>query len=126
MPQRTFLTIVGAIGLVIGTVALLFPAVLLASKGVLPDPAPVVWMREVGALILGLSAIVLLVRRQPDTPSLRAILWGNALVHGGLLPIEIFAWHAGVITRLDGIVPNSILHVVVSAGFVFFATRRAA
>ncbi|MFO0738912.1 MAG: hypothetical protein U0270_23635 [Labilithrix sp.] len=42
------------------------------------------------------------------------------------MPIEIFAWHGGVITRLDGIVPNSILHVVVSVGFVFFATRRAA
>jgi hypothetical protein len=55
-----------------------------------------------------------------DTPALRAVLWGNAIVHGSLLPIEIVAWHAGVITRLGGIVPNSVL-LVVASGFLFFA-----
>jgi hypothetical protein len=126
MQRRIFLTVVGTLGLVIGLVALFFPAFLLAAKGVAPDPAPSVWVREVGVLILALSAIVLLVRGQPDTPSMRAVLWGNAIVHGGLLPIEIVAWHGGVITRLDGIVPNSVLHVLVAVGFVFFARRVTA
>jgi hypothetical protein len=93
---------------------------------VTPDPAPSVWVREVGVLILALSAIVLLVRGQPDTPAMRAVLWGNAVVHGGLLPIEIVAWHGGVITRLDGIVPNSVLHALVAVGFVLFALRVTA
>lgn len=123
MSRRTFLTIVATLGLVIGLVALCFPAVLLASKGVLPELAPSVWVREVGVLILALSTMLLLVRGQPDTPAMRAVLWGNAIVHGGLLPIEILAWHGGVITRLDGIVPNSVLHVLVAIGFVFFARR---
>ena len=123
MHRRTFLTLVGTLGLVIGLVALFFPAVLLAGKGVPPEPAPSVWVREVGVLILALSAILLLIRGQPDTPAMRAVLWGNSIVHGGLLPIEIVAWHAGVITRLDGIVPNSVLHLLVAIGFVFFARR---
>jgi hypothetical protein len=54
---------------------------------------------------------------------MRAVLWGNSIVHGGLLPIEIIAWHAGVITRLDGIVPNSVVHLLAAVGFVFFARR---
>lgn len=123
MHQRTFITIVGTLGLAIGLLALCFPAVLLAGKGVLPEPATAVWVREVGVLILGLSVILLLLRNQPDTPSMRAVLWGNAVVHGGLLPIEIMAWQGGVITRLAGVVPNSALHVVVATGFVFFASR---
>ena len=54
---------------------------------------------------------------------MRAILWGNAMVHAGLLPIEILAWRGGVITRLDGIVPNTVLHLMFVAGFVLFARR---
>ena len=121
MQRRTFLTITSALGLVIGFVALSFPAFLLSGKGVAPEAATCVWVREVGVLILALSTIVLLVRGEPDTPAMRALLWGNAIVHIGLLPIEILAWRGGVITRLDGIVPNSALHVVFALGFAFFA-----
>jgi hypothetical protein len=42
-------------------------------------------------------------------------------VHFGLLPIEIVAYRQGVITQLSGIVPNSLLHVVLAAGFATFA-----
>jgi hypothetical protein len=124
MPRSLFLTIAGVVGLVIGLLALLLPSVILTGKGVTLDAATPIWVREVGVGILALSVIVLLVRRHADTPTLRAVLWGNALVHGALLPIEIVAWRDGVITRLDGIVPNSILHVVFAAGFIFFARIR--
>jgi hypothetical protein len=123
MHRKTFLAVIGTLGFVIGLVALCFPAVLLAGKGVAPEPAVCVWVREVGVLIVALSTILLLVRGQPDTPAMCAVLWGNAIVHGGLLPIEIIAWHGGVITRLDGIAPNSVLHAVAAIGFAFFARR---
>ena len=123
MQRKTFLGVVGTIGLLIGLVALTQPAVILAGKGVTPIAAASVWMREVGVLIVALSVIALLVRRDPDSSSMRALLWGNALVHVGLFPIEIFAWHSGIVTRLDGIVPNSLFHVLVAAGFVFYARR---
>lgn len=123
MQRKTFLTIVGAIGLVIGFIALFLPAVILTGKGVPPNPAPLVWVREVGVLILALSAIALLVRNDADSPTMRALLLGNAFVHAGLLPIEILAWQGGVITRFDGIAPNSVLHVVVASGMIFYASR---
>lgn len=123
MPRKTFLSIMGTLGLVVGVVAFLWPGAVLAGKGVPSDSGTCVWVREVGVLIVALSAIVLLVRNQPDTPAIRAVLWGNVIVHAGLLPIEIVAWLAGVITRLDGIVPNSFLHVLSAVGFAFFARR---
>jgi len=123
MNRTTFLTIIGSLGLVIGLVALTAPSVLLAGKGVAPSAAPAVWVREVGVLIVALSAMLLVVRNHADSPTMRAVLWANAVVHAGLFPIEILAWHRGVITRLDGIVPNSILHLVVAAAFVVFARR---
>ena len=123
MNRKTFLSVVGALGLVIGCVALFAPAVILAGKGVDPSPAPLVWVREVGVLIVAQSVVVLLVRREPDTVALRAVLWGNALVHAGLFPVEIAAFRTGVIARIDGILPNSVLHLVCAVGFVVLATR---
>lgn len=123
MHRRTFLTIMGVIGSLVGSVALLAPTVLLGGKGVPPEGAPTVWMRETGILIVALSAMLLLLRTEPDSRALRVVLWGNALAHAGLLPIELCAWHAGVITRFDGIAPNSALHLLAVCGFAAFATR---
>ncbi|MCP3140523.1 hypothetical protein [Pyxidicoccus xibeiensis] len=123
MTRKTFLLITSGIAFAVGTVALLLPGTLLAGKGVTPEPAPAIWVREVGVLLLALSAMAFMVRNHPDSPTMRTLLFGNALVHIGLFPIEIAAWQAGVITRLGGIAPNSVLHVILAAGFLFFARQ---
>jgi hypothetical protein len=100
---------------------------LLASKGVAPSAAAAVWVREVGALLVALGAMTALMRAEPDSGAMRAFLVGSALAQLGLLPIELVAYARGVITRLDGVAPNSALHVALAAGFAWFAARvRAA
>jgi hypothetical protein len=126
MNRTTFLTLVAAVGLAVAAFALVFPAALLAGKGVPPNPAAQVWVREVGVLIAASAVLALLVRKHPASPTLRAFLMANALMHAGLLPIEIVAWGAGALTRLGGIVPNSILHVAFAFGFLFYARRGIA
>lgn len=123
MQRELFLTIIGAIGVCVGGVALLHPATLLAGKGVPPGGAAAVWMRETGALILSASVVVLLLRGAPDSATLRAVLWGNALLHATMFPIELAAWRRGTITRASGVVPSSILHVAACVGFTFHALR---
>lgn len=54
---------------------------------------------------------------------MRALLLGNAVLQFALLPIEIAAYLDGVITARAGIVPNSVLHVLLGFGFAYFATR---
>jgi hypothetical protein len=118
-----FLTFAGVIALAVGTMALGFPQVLLASKGVVIGPAVVVWVREVGVALLAIGVMAMLVRRAPDSAAVRAFLVGNAVLQAGLFPIEIAAYQAGTITLLSGVVPNSVLHLLLASGFSWFAWR---
>jgi hypothetical protein len=125
MTRKTFLSLVSVIATAVGLLALAAPAAVLDSKGVVPAAATKVWVREVGVLILALGIMTFLVRGAADSPTLRAFLIGNAIVQIGLFPIEIVAASAGVLTRVSGIVPNSILHLTLAAGFLHFARRVA-
>jgi hypothetical protein len=125
MNRHTFLTVAGAVALAVGAVALFFPAALLASKGV-TSAAANVWMREVGVLLIAIGVMALLVRNHADSPTLRAFFIGNVIVQLALLPIELLAYRDGVITLLSGIVPNSILHVLLAAAFLYYLLRMKA
>ena len=121
--MKTFLTLVGFIALAVGSLALLLPVHLLASKGAAPAPATVVWVREVGVNIFALGVMSMLMRGHAPSPTLRAFLVGNAVVQLGLLPIELLAWRDGTLTEVSGIIPNSVLHAVLGATFVVLALR---
>ena len=97
MSREVFLTIVAGVAVCIGGFAAALPRLLLDSKGVAPNAATNVWVREVGVLIVQL----------------------------GLLPIEVVAYARGVITKRSGIVPNTVLHVVLAAGFAFYAAAMS-
>jgi hypothetical protein len=120
-----FLTFSSGVAVAVGCFAVVLPQVLLESKGVaLPNEAAAVWVRELGVAIFALGVTLFLVRKHAASPTLRAVLYGNALVQLGLLPIEITAHHERVLTRVAGIVPNSLLHVVLALGFLACASRR--
>ncbi|RYZ43521.1 MAG: hypothetical protein EOO71_03420 [Myxococcaceae bacterium] len=121
MTRTTWFTVTGCIALGVGLFATLLPDLLLEGKGVAAGPATRIWVREVGVLLLCLAVMAFLVRRHPDSPTMRALLVGNGLVHVGLFPIEIIAWHEGILSRLPGILPNSVVHIVLAAGFFGFA-----
>ena len=123
MNRKAFLTVVAFIALVVGAFALLAPSALLASKGVAPSEAANVWVREVGIAILATGVATFLLRGHDDTPTLRAFLVGSAVLQAGLFPIEIVAYAHGIITRASGVVPNSVLHVLLAGGFAYFAAR---
>ena len=123
MTRKTFLIAVSAIASAVGAVALFAPAFLLESKGVAPSAATNVWVREVGVAIIAFGVMAFLMRGLADSPGLRALLIGNMVLQIGLLPIEIVAYSQGVITKVSGIVPNEILHLVLACAFGFFASR---
>ncbi len=123
MTTKHVLVSTSLIALAIGTWAIVAPASLLASKGVAPIPATLVWVREVGVLLVALGVLAFAVRAQPDSPSLRAIFGANAVVQLGLLPIELVAHAQGTIPALAGIVPNSVLHAVLAATFLWLTVR---
>jgi hypothetical protein len=123
MSRKIFLTLVSLIALAIGAFALFFPMLLLDSKGVAASAAAAVWVREVGVAIVAAGVAAFLLRDLPDSPALRAFLIANVLLQLGLFPIELLAYHQGVITKASGVVPNSILHLLLAFGFGTFAAR---
>jgi hypothetical protein len=123
MNRSSFLTLSSAIAFAVAGLAFAFPHALLSGKGVTPDPAPVVWVREVGALIFAAGVTTYLCRKAPDSLALRAVLTGNAVLHLTLFPIELIAFTHGVITKLEGVLPNSLLHIALATGFIVTASR---
>ncbi len=122
--RKIFLTLSSSVALAVGSFALLLPHALLESKGVAPPrEVAAIWVREVGVSIFALGVVMFLVRKHAESPTLRAFLIGNAIVQLGLFPIEISAYRAELITRLWGIIPNSVLHVALAIGFLFFGAR---
>lgn len=110
----------GAIALAVGCVAAGTPAILLASKGVTSNTATELWMRETGLLLMCTGFVVMATRSHPPSPTLRAILFSNVLIQIALLVVEVAAYANGTITKLSGIVPNCILHIVLALGFFRF------
>jgi len=123
MSRQRFLTFSSVVAVVVAVFALGFPGALLEGKGVVPEPALLVWVREVGALILAAGATTFFARKAADSEALRAVLIGNAVLHFCLLPIELVAFSRGVITKLGGVAPNSLLHLVLALGFALYASR---
>jgi hypothetical protein len=125
MTRITFLTAAALIALSVGAFAALFPETLLTMKGVEIGAAVIVWVRQGGVALVGLGLVAIAVRKQPDSPALRAFM-GNAAHQGMLAPIEVIAYAEGTITRLEGIVPNTIVHLLLALGFVWFGVRMKA
>lgn len=116
-----FMTLASLVAFCVGSVALVAPQAMLATKGIVGNAAAQVWMREVGALLLAVGFIGWCVRSHGDSATLRVLLWGNALLQLALLPIEFVAHVQGVIPALWAIVPNTVLHATLAAGFVVLA-----
>jgi hypothetical protein len=122
MVLRTFLTIASVIAFTVGTLALVAPSTLLETKGVTNATAEV-WVREVGMLLLAAAFLAYRVRSHAYSPTLVAVLYANAIIQFGLLPIEIAAYQNGSIPSLSGIVPNSFIHLLLGLGFAYYALQ---
>ncbi len=124
MKRSTFLAFTATVAFVVGAFALFAPATLLATKGISSSTTDV-WVREVGVLLLAVGATTFMVRNHENSPTLRALLVSNAVIQVGLFPIEILAYHEGVIVTLSGIVPNSIIHLCLAVGFIYYIVKMA-
>jgi hypothetical protein len=120
MTRNSFLTIASFIAMAVGIFALFFPAILQESKGTIPNNATYVWTSEVGILLIAISIMAFLVRKEENSKTLRVFLLGNAIIQIGLFVIELLAYINGIITKLSGILPNLIIHILLTIGFLYF------
>jgi hypothetical protein len=118
---KTLFTFLSAVGVLVGVLAVLRPGQFLESKGATVAPAAVLWMRQVGVLIFAQGLTAFLLRNEPLGPATRAFLTGAGVTQLGLLPLEIAGYVRGALTKLRGIVPNSVLHAVLGVVLLYRA-----
>jgi hypothetical protein len=121
MSHTLLLTVLSVVALAVGLLAIVRPTKFLESKGATVNDAAVIWMREVGVLILAQGITCVLLRNQPLTAAVRAFLVGAALTQFGLLPVELAGYWRGSLTKLSGVLPNSILHALLGATLLYRA-----
>jgi hypothetical protein len=127
MPRKTFLFVVACAAAVIGLFALLAPGVLIGSvKHADVTPTALVMTRTVGVLLLTMGLLNFLVRRAPDSPTLRAVLWANLFLQVAILPIDPLAYVLGIYRTLDSFLPNTVLHILLITGFAYYLRQPKA
>lgn len=120
MTRSTFLTIASGIAVSVGIFAMIFPSVLLESKGVEAINGTLIWTRETGLLLLTIGIIAFFIRKHENSETLKIFFLGNIIIQIGLFLIELAAYFNEVITKLSGIIPNLSLHVLLTIGFIYF------
>ncbi len=126
MPRNIFLTITAFIACSIGSFALLAPGVLIEfAKHAEPSASADVMARTVGILLITIGCLNFLVRNDPDSPTMRSILIANIILQLGIMPIDPHAYWIGVFAEKSAFIPNTILHIVMLLGFIFYLRKMS-
>lgn len=124
MSRERFLRGTGLVALGVGGLALVAPEVLLAEvKHASYTDAGVVMARTVGVLLGSVGVLNLLVCEHEDSATMRSVLWANLVLQVSIAPIDVVAFAQGTFRTWGSFLPNTILHVVLAAGFVWHLRR---
>ena len=124
MKRSTFLAVASFIAMAIGLFALSTPVVLLeTAKVAIANGAAVAMTRTVGVLIFCSGILNYMVRNDPDSGTLKSVLVANLLLQVAMMPLDPIAYAVGAFHTLGSFVPNTILHVLLAGGFVFYLSR---
>jgi hypothetical protein len=122
--RNVFLGTASSVALLVGLMATLLPEVFLASKGVAPAAATVLWMRETGLLLLAFAGFAFAARQLPVSPFTFHFLVINVAAQLGLLTFEIVAYSAGILTGWASLAPSGLINVALAVGFAWCAVRQ--
>lgn len=121
MRRSTFLTFGAFVACTIGSIALFFPIVLLVDmKHATPSAEGIVMARTAGAFLLSFGILNFLVRHDVPSSALMHILLANAVLQILILPVDPLAYFSGVYGSVMSFIPNTILHIALLTGFIFY------
>ena len=121
MKRSTFLTTAAFVACAIGSIALFLPAILLVDmKYANPSAEGIVMARTAGAFLLSFGILNFLIRHDTASPTLMHVLMANAALQLLILPVDPLAYVAGVYGSALSFIPNTILHIALLTGFVYY------
>lgn len=122
MSRPVFFIILVIIGLIFSALMLVIPTTLAIGTGLTGSAENAVLFRNIGGLILGLTLCNFLVRNEPDSPALAAILWMNLVVHVMAILADLSGYAQGALA-LQNFLPGAVIHALVAFGSWVFISR---
>jgi hypothetical protein len=121
MSRQIFMTLAAIVACTIGAIALFFPATLLVDmKYATVSDTGLVMARTAGVFLFSFGVLNFLVRDDADSPTMAKVLISNVVLQLLILPVDPLAYVYGVYGSVMSFVPNTILHIALISGFVFF------
>lgn len=121
MTRKTFLTLAAFVACTIGSIAAFFPSVLLVEmKSATPSETGLVMARTAGVFLLSFGVLNFLVRGDATSRTMVSLLFANALLQLLILPVDPLAYMWGVYGSIRSFIPNTVLHIILLSGFLYF------
>ena len=126
MKRSIFLLIAAIIAALIGVLSLFLPGKMAEGFGMTPSPMITFLIRELGAFSLCAGLLNFLVRKDPDSKTLKAILIFNMVYHFIMMPVNFVGLSESVFV-LSQSIPPMIIHLFVGIGsFLYLSKMKTA
>lgn len=122
MARRMFFSIAAILGALFGLMMFFAPSVAAGGFGFSDTPETEALFRAFGALIFSSGAMNFLVRNQPWSATLGAVLWTDVITHATSMIADGWALASGTLA-LQGAIPGQVTHVIVLVGALYFLWR---
>ena len=109
---RAFFWVAAIVGALFGLLMFFAPPLAAQAFGVAINPLAESLFRVLGATLLGLALLNFLVRDHSSSPTLKAVLWANAAVHGIGGVADIWSAAIGDLTW-SSIAAGMVVHIVI-------------
>jgi hypothetical protein len=122
MKRAYYFWIAAILALAFGLLMFLAPAFAATQFQLTGSPATATIFRVLGSVMLGVAVLNFLVRNQPMSETLRAVLWGNATIHGIGFLGDLWSVALGDIP-FAGVAVGLVAHLVVLIGAIYYLAR---
>ena len=118
MKRQTFLIIAATVGTVFSLYMFLAPAKMMEGMGIQSNDSINAILQVMCVMLFSISVITFLARKDEGSIALRAIIIGSIFMHIASIPIDWIAFQRGVFTQISGLIPGTIVHIILAIGFI--------
>lgn len=122
MKRSVFFIIIAIVGILFGGMLLYAPGMSAENFGWTPTPEISLLFRSMGGMILSLGILNYLVRNEPDSYTLKAVLIFNLMAHLIGLIVDINGVREGVL-MFNNVAIGFAVHILISLGCIYYLTR---
>lgn len=124
MSRAVFFMITALLAAVFGLLMFFAPGFMAANVGFEATPQLTFYLRAMGCLIVAVAILNFMVRNEPMTPALAAVLASNVVTHALSGVVDVIGLSSGIVT-LGALAPSIAVHLFVGLGSIWFLIRRA-